>query len=221
MSLILPTEPITVALADDHQLLLNGLALLVNNFDNCTVLYTALNGQELIEKVQQQGPPHILLLDMSMPQMDGYQTALWLQQHHPNVKILMLTMHSTDVALIRLLLAGVKGFLKKDAAPNELKTAIYELATTGFYFRQQAIGQMVQFLNNSGPNGGKPLLSEREEQFLQLCCSDRTYKEIALEMQISPSSVDHLRNELFIKLQINSRVGLALYAVKQGLVSLH
>lgn len=221
MSLILPTEPITVALADDHQLLLNGLALLVNNFDNCTVLYTALNGQELIEKVQQQGPPHILLLDMNMPQMDGYQTALWLQQHHPNVKILMLTMHSTDVALIRLLLAGVKGFLKKDAAPNELKTAIYELATTGFYFRQQAIGQMVQFLNNSGPNGGKPLLSEREEQFLQLCCSDRTYKEIALEMQISPSSVDHLRNELFIKLQINSRVGLALYAVKQGLVSLH
>lgn len=216
----LPTENITVALADDHQLLLNGLALLVNNFDNCTVLYTALNGQELIEKVQQQGPPNILLLDMSMPQMDGYQTALWLQQHHPDVKILMLTMHSTDVALIRLLLAGVKGFLKKDAAPNELKTAIYELATTGFYFRPQAIGQMVHFLNNSGPNGGKPLLNEREEQFLQLCCSDRTYKEIALEMQISPSSVDHLRNELFIKLQINSRVGLALYAVKQGLVSL-
>ena len=145
------TAPITLALADDHQLLRESLAVLIKGFTNCKVLYTVGNGIELMEKIQQQGPPDVLLLDMSMPLMDGYQTALWLQQYYPAVKILMLTMHNTDVALVRLLLAGAKGFLKKDIAPAELQKAIYEVVSTGFYFGQNHVGHMVKFLHSAGP----------------------------------------------------------------------
>ncbi len=215
--------PITVALADDHQLLRESLALLINSFPNCRVPYSAGNGQELIAKIAQQGPPDILVLDLSMPQMDGHQTALWLQQHHPHVKILMLTMHNTDVALVRLLRAGVKGFLQKDISPAELQRAITEVATTGFYFGGSAVGKMASFINRIGQNNpelDKMILTEREERFLILCGSERTYKEIAQEMGVSPSVIDNIRNDLFAKLGTNNRIGLALYAIKHGMVTL-
>lgn len=217
------TQPITVALADDHQLLRESLALLINSFPNCRVPYSAGNGQELIAQMERQGPPDILILDMSMPQMDGHQTALWLQQHYPAVKILMLTMHNTDVALVRLLRAGVKGFLQKDISPAELQKAITEVANTGFYFGGSAVGKMASFINRMGQNNpdlDKMILNEREERFLLLCASELTYKEIAQEMGLSPSIIDNIRDGLFSKAGTNSRVGLALYAVKHGMVTL-
>jgi two-component system, NarL family, invasion response regulator UvrY len=215
--------PITVALADDHQLLREGLALLVSSFANCQMLYTAANGKELIAKIQQLGPPQVLLLDMSMPEMDGHQTALWLQQHHPGVKILMLTMHNTDVALVRLLLAGAKGFLKKDISPSELQLAIQEVVTTGYYCGPQTVGQMVHLLNNAGPTGQLPVnlvFSEREELFLQYCCTEMSYKEMAKLLSISPHTINNIRDSLFTRLQVNSRVGLAIYALKNGIAPL-
>jgi two-component system, NarL family, invasion response regulator UvrY len=216
-------QPITVALADDHQLLRESLALLIKSFANCQVPYSASNGQELIAKIEQQGPPDVLVLDMSMPQMDGYQTALWLQQHHPGVKILMLTMHNTDVALVRLLRAGVKGFLQKDISPAELQKAITEVTTTGFYFGGSAVGKMASFINRIGQNNpelDKMILTEREERFLMLCATELTYKEIAQQMGLSPSVIDNIRDGLFVKAGTNGRVGLALYAVKHGMVTL-
>jgi two-component system, NarL family, invasion response regulator UvrY len=217
------TPPITVALADDHQLLRESLALLINSFPNCRVPYSVGNGQELIAKIAQEGPPDILVLDMSMPQMDGHQTALRLQQHHPSVKILMLTMHNTDVALVRLLRAGVKGFLQKDISPAELQRAITEVATTGFYFGGSAVGKMASFFNKLGHDSeqvDKMILTEREERFLILCATELTYKEIAQEMGLSPSVIDNIRDGLFGKAGTNGRVGLALFAVKHGMVTL-
>jgi two-component system, NarL family, invasion response regulator UvrY len=103
----------TIALADDHVLLRNALASLLNEFQNCKVILQADSGKQLIEQIKRGIVPDIVLLDLNMPEFGGYETAEWLQKNHPGINILMLTMYDTELTLIRLLQLGVKGFLKK------------------------------------------------------------------------------------------------------------
>src|SRR5689334_620084 len=113
-------EKIKIAIIDDHILLRTALASLINSFDNCTVVYEASNGSDFISKFPNQPKPDVILLDLNMPKMDGYETAVWIKENQPELQILMLTMYDAEVTLIRLLQAGVKGFLKKDIEPSEL-----------------------------------------------------------------------------------------------------
>jgi two-component system, NarL family, invasion response regulator UvrY len=215
---------IKIALADDQLMLTEALTTVINSFDNCQVLYTAANGKDLIEKIT-AGPqePDVLILDLAMPVMDGYKTAEWMQQNRPAIKILMLTMHDTDTALVKLLRHGVKGFVKKDAHPNELRLAINEMATTGYYYNTGTAGRMANLMMKD--DGGdlrlnRLDLTDQETALLIHCCSERTFREIAKEMNITPSALDNIRAALCIKLSIRTRVGLALYAVKNGVTSL-
>ena len=106
-------SPTKIALADDHIVLRNALSSLIDNFENCKVIFQANDGKELTELISYDAPPDIVILDLNMPNMDGYDTALWLQKNFPDVKVLMLTMYDSEMLLIRLLQAGVKGFIKK------------------------------------------------------------------------------------------------------------
>src|ERR1041384_2550401 len=106
-------ELITVALADDHVLLRNALATLINNFGEFKVIIQASNGNELIAEIQSGKIPKVAILDLNMPEKNGYETAKWLKENYPQIEVLMLTMYDSDLALIRLLQVGVKGFLKK------------------------------------------------------------------------------------------------------------
>src|ERR1700694_2786218 len=101
-------KKIKVALVDDHVLLRNALSSLINNFDNCKVIFQSSNGKELISQVKIGERPDVILLDLNMPEMDGYETANYLRDNHPDIHILMLTMYDSELALIRLLQAGVK-----------------------------------------------------------------------------------------------------------------
>src|SRR5689334_14387405 len=134
---------IKVALVDDHVLLRNALAALINNFEDCVVVIEASNGRELGEKLNNNFIPDVLLLDLNMPEMDGMETALWLQNKYPNLPIMMLTMYDSDLALIRLLQAGVKGFLKKDTHPSELHFAIQSVIHSGYYYSNSTTGKLV------------------------------------------------------------------------------
>src|SRR5688572_20299840 len=100
---------IKVALADDHVLLRNALATLIDSFENCKVVIQASTGTEFIKSIKSGNIPDVLLLDLNMPQMDGYETARWIQENYPSINILMLTMYDTEQAMIRLLQAGVNG----------------------------------------------------------------------------------------------------------------
>ena len=216
-------EQIKIAMVDDHVLLRNALATLINGFDHCKVIYEANNGAELIQKFKSGLMPDLVLLDLNMPVMDGYETAQWLKDHHPDINVLMLTMYDSELTLIRLLQAGVKGFLKKDVEPQELKFAINAVMQSGYYYSTQTAGRLANLFRNSARDNIRlqnAMLTDKEAEFLKYACTDMTYKEIAQEMSLTPRSVDALRDQLFIKLDVKSRVGLAMVAIRNGVVNL-
>jgi DNA-binding NarL/FixJ family response regulator len=213
---------IKVALADDHVLLRNALAALIDSFGECKVIQQASNGVELIDQIKSTQAPDVAILDLNMPQMDGLETATWLQLNHPEVRVLMLTMYDSELALIRLLQSGVKGFLKKDIHPSELKFAIQSVMQSGYYYSNHTTGKLMNLFRNPDDHSltlEKAMLSAQEIAFLKMVCTEMTYKEIALRMNLNPRTVDNLRDILFNKLDIKSRVGLAMFAIRHGVVT--
>jgi DNA-binding NarL/FixJ family response regulator len=213
---------IKIALADDHVLLRSALASLIDGFQGCEVISQSSNGKELIEQIKVGAIPDIVLLDLNMPEMDGYETAGWLKNNYPSARVLMLTMYSSELTLIRLLQSGVKGFLKKDIHPNELECAIEAVMRTGYYYSHFITDKLVDLFRSQPDNLAlieKNLLTETEIKFLKMTCTELTYKEIAQAMNLNPRAVDNLRDNLFDKLAARSRVGLAMYSIRHGLVS--
>ncbi len=214
-------DKVKVALADDHVLLRNALAALINGFEGCAVVMEVSNGKDLQRQLPAE-QPDVLLLDLNMPEMDGFETAAWLQMNYPAIHVLMLTMYDSEATLIRLLQTGVKGFLKKDIHPNELQFAIQSVMQSGYYYSHQTSGKLANlFRSNQGGASAleKAMLSDEEIQFIKLSTTEFTYKEIAEKMNLNPRSIDSMRDALFQKLEIKSRVGLAMYAIRQGLVA--
>lgn len=217
---------IKVGMVEDHVLFRNSLSTTLNTFDNCEVVLEASNGQEMIQKFSNSNTeiPDIILLDLNMPIMDGFETANWLKKHYPNVSILMLTMYDSELTLIRLLQAGVKGFIKKDIEIAELKFAIAALQSSGYYYSNSTTGRLANLFRGSARDLSRfqnAILDSQQLEFLKLACSDLTYKEIAQKMGLSPRSIDGIRDQLFVKLDVKSRVGLAIVAIKNGLINLY
>jgi DNA-binding NarL/FixJ family response regulator len=215
-------EKIKVALADDHILLRNGLAGVVNSFGEYIVLFEADNGKHFIEMIATHGEPDLVLMDINMPEMDGYATAQWLKEHYPLVNVLALSMYDNEAAIIKMFKAGVKGYILKDSEPPELKTAMDSIHTKGFYYSELVTGKLIHSINRMDEKeaaaNGNNLLNEREIEFLKLACTEMTYKEIADKMFLSPRTIDGYRDALFEKLQLKTRVGLVMYAIKNGIV---
>lgn len=207
-------------MADDHLLLRNALATLINNSDSCKVVAEASNGKELMEAISKDNYPDIAIVDLNMPVMDGYETAMHLQKHHPDIKVLMLTMYDSELALIRLLKAGVKGFMKKDIHPKELLFAIQSVHENGYYYSAHTSSKLAGLFRGQDdmPILEKITLSESEIEFLKHVCSEQTYKEIAFELGMNPRAIDGMRDNLFNRLDVKSRVGLAIYAIRHGIV---
>ncbi|MEO8583747.1 MAG: response regulator transcription factor [Flavitalea sp.] len=212
-------QQIRIALADDHILLRNALAALINGFENCKVIMEADNGDELIKGIQSGLVPDVILLDLNMPEIDGHESAKWVQENHPDIHVLMLTMYDTELTMIRMLQAGVKGFLKKDIHPAELKFAVRSVMECGYYYTNNTTGKLVNLFRKSQEQSSlmRTMLTETEVRFLRLVCSELTYKEIAVHMHLNPRAVDNLRDNLFDKLEVKSRVGLVMYSIRHGL----
>jgi two-component system, NarL family, invasion response regulator UvrY len=210
-----------VVLVDDHSLLREALSSLIAGFDDFQVVGSLNNGHELIRALSEGLRPDLILLDLNMPVLDGFDTAKWLQINHPDIKLLVLTMYDSEIALIRLLQTGVRGFLKKDTHPNELNNALKSVCNNGFYYSHDTTGKLASMFQKNPENQrfiDKAILTENELEFLRLASTDMTYKEIAAKLSISPRVIDSYRDALFEKLDVKSRVGLAIYAVKNGIV---
>ena len=210
---------IQVAVADDHTLLRNALARLINSFENYKVLFEASNGQDVKEKLGKHLIPDIILLDVNMPEMDGFETTQWLHKNYPHIKVLVLSMLSDEKTIIKMFRLGAKGYLLKNTDHEELKKALDSVMKKNFYLSEEISGKIISGLHKDADRFEEPpSLTQREKDFLRLICSEITYKDIAAKMFVSPRTVDEYRNSLFEKLKVKSRVGLVMYAMRNGMV---
>ena len=215
-----PESPVLVALVDDHKLFRKGMVELINGFSGFSVRWEANNGRELTGLLQPGYLPDIVLLDINMPEMDGYETALWLQGHYPQVKVLALSMYDKEEAIIKMLKSGARGYILKDADPADLRAALTDLVRKGFHYSDLVSGTLMSSINrgNEPASAGAVTLTKREVEFLKLACTELTYKEIADRMDVGLRAVDGYREDLFKKLGVKNRVGLVMYAVKHDIV---
>ena len=210
---------IQVAIADDHSLLRSALAKLINTFDGYTVVMEADNGKDLTEKLVKSVLPDIVLLDISMPEMDGFETTQWLRKKYPHIKVLTLSMLSDEKTIIKIFRLGAKGYLLKNADPRELKEALDAVMNKNVYLSEYVSGKLLSGLHNEPDEDVKlAVLNEKEREFLRWACSELSYKEIAEKMFLSYRTIDDYRQSLFTKLKVHSRVGLVMYAIKNKIV---
>tara|TARA_A100000171_G_scaffold52954_2_gene74581 strand:- start:1365 stop:2012 length:648 start_codon:yes stop_codon:yes gene_type:complete len=207
-----------IAIVDDHTLLASSLEQLIVSFGNCRVLHISKNGkdfqQNLVNHVEK---PDIVLLDINMPVMDGFETALWIKENHPYIKVLTLSMEDDESSIIKMIHKGAKGYLLKDSPPDTLKLAIEEIMSNGFYHSDLVANTLVQAFQK-GPVASELGLKDTELQFVKLAATERTYKEIAAEMNLSPKTIDGYRQDVFKRYNLKNRVGLVLFAIKNDLV---
>jgi len=209
--------PLQIVLVDDHRLFRSGIAALINKLPQYKILFEAGDGDELMRKLTPKLKPDILLLDINMPKKNGIVTAEWMRNTYPDVKVIVLSMYEDAEKVLQMVKLGVKGYLLKDAEPAEFENALKKVSEGEVYYPDFVTRHLVQNFNHQAE---KIKLNNREVEFLKLAGSELTYKEIADQMCISVRTVDGYRDQLFEKLQIKSRVGLVLYAIKNKLIEL-
>jgi DNA-binding NarL/FixJ family response regulator len=213
-----------IAVVDDHTLFRKGLISLINVFPNFDVILEASNGKDFIQRLNPEQLPEIVLMDISMPEMDGYATCEWLKSHYPSIKVLALSTMDAETAIIKMIRSGAKGYIVKDADLSELKLAFSELLSIGFFYNELVSRKVIHSINRIVEDNDAVTalqkLSDNELNFLRLSCSEKTYQEIANEMFKSEKTIDGYRAELFKKLNVSSRVGMVMYAIKNGFVQL-
>jgi len=204
----------TVVVVDDHTLLSQAIQTMVNTFENFKVLYTCKNGKEVIQRFSEtpENIPHIVLMDVNMPILNGIETTHWITNTHPTVYVMALSVEDDDVTMLKMLKAGAIGYLLKDTEKSVLEKSLKEVVENGFYHTKNVTNLLLKSI--SGEVNNSVYLKEKEITFLKLACSEMTYKEIAEKMALSPKTIDNYRNDLFIKLKVRNRVGLVMYAIK-------
>lgn len=207
----------TIAIADDHLLIAKAISNIADGFKNFEVLYEVENGKALQDKFKiAKNIPDIVLLDISMPVMDGFATAQWLKENHPAVLVMALSMQDDDEALVKMIKNGAKGYLHKNVHPAELEKALETLVSKGMYYPDWVTSRVFMQLADGNTPGAAVAITEREKEFLQYTVTEMSYKEIAEKMFCSPRTVESYRDSLFEKLELKTRVGLAVYAMKNG-----
>ena len=210
-----------IAIADDHLLVRKGLLRLIESFNDFVVVFEANDGKGVIERISNSKVPDLIILDINMPQMDGYETAKWLRENYPQVKILALSMHADKYSVIHILRCGVNGYISKTAEPQELQNALYTIIRNGFYLPDGMSGIIINEISKIGVED-KPagVIGAKELQFLELLAKGMSYKEIASKMFLSPRTLDDYKKSISRKTGIKNRIELVSYAIKNGLVNI-
>jgi DNA-binding NarL/FixJ family response regulator len=214
---------IRIAIADDQHLFRDGLASLLQSFDDFDLVAQASNGRELLEKVALlSDPPQVVLADMNMPEMNGVELNAALHEKYPDIKVVMLTVYDQERFIIKMIEAGANGYLIKNSETDELVTAIRTVHASGFYFNQAALQAMrhsFQYKNTSikSLNNIPIELTEREREVLELICQELTNTEIAEKLFLSARTVEGYRNNMLVKTGCKNTAGLVIFAIRYGI----
>jgi two-component system, NarL family, invasion response regulator UvrY len=215
------SNKIKLALADDHNLFRKGVEELISDYDNMEVLFSVENGRELLDKLNTAKVlPDVCLLDINMPETNGFETAKAIKEKWPDIKILAVSVYDSEFNIIGMLRAGAGGYILKDSQPAVMRKAIESLYENSFYHSELVTGKILHQIISKPNETTATELNEKETQFLKLCCSEMTYREIADVMGINHRTIDNYRDQLFYKLKIKSRTGLVMYALKTGIATL-
>ena len=216
---------ITVAIADDHKLFVDGLSFLVNQFEGMEVVMTAENGKVLVEKIQESEKlPDIILLDIKMPEMGGIETTQTLLKMHPAIKIIIISMQAEELFIYHLISKGALGYLSKNAEPSEVEQAIRNVYEEGYYFPDRIIRIMHKHIKKQNENPVRFIhegqsLSPRERDLLRLVCMEKSNQEIANALSITIRTVEGYRKNLMVKIGAKNSIGMVMYALKHGIIS--
>lgn len=212
-------KTIPIAIVDDHTLMSKALENMIAENPKYRVVMNQPNGEDFINGLEKTSElPAVVLMDINMPYKNGIETTEWLTEHHPEIKVIALTMEDDEKVLIRMLKVGAKGYLLKDMQPSILFQAIDTVFEKGSFYTDFVAQKLLKVQTEDAKNAS--LLSdlkEREKEFIRLACSELTYKEIADKMCLSPKTIDGYRDSVFVKLEIKNRVGLVLFALKHNL----
>jgi DNA-binding NarL/FixJ family response regulator len=215
-------KPINLAIADDHKIFRNGLKATLEDFPDFNLLIEASNGKELIGQLAIH-QPDVVLMDIKMPEMDGMQTTAYIHQHFRQIRVLALSMHNEDKYIVDMMKAGASGYLLKNAEPEEIIDAISTVYHKGFYFNEHLSVTLIRQLVGPGTahdaRQHHAELNDREIEVLRLVCQEYSNQEIADKIFLSVRTVEGYRARLFEKTGSKNLVGLVIFAIKRGIIS--
>lgn len=210
--------PIVLAIADDHEIFRKGVIEIISSWEEFAVTIEAKNGKDLIYRITNAtNLPTICIIDINMPELNGYDTLAEIKKQWPKMKVLVLTMLNDEYCFIKMIRNGADGFLSKNSNPGELRKALLSIHENGVYHSDVMSRKFIRVIQETDVI---PKFSEKELELLKLCASDLTYTQIADKMGITDRSVAGYRDNLFHKLNVSSRVGLAMCAIKMGIIAI-
>jgi DNA-binding NarL/FixJ family response regulator len=213
-------EKISIAVVDDHTLFRQGICSLLSEDEQISIVFDAQNGSAMKDKITKHALPDVILMDITMPLVNGYEATIWIKENYPSVKVLALSMFEDDEPIIKMLKCGAGGYVLKESSAADLIYAIKTIAQHDYFLNNMVSGKLLRSIqNHDQPKNPAESLSVNEIRFLELCCSELTYKEIADKMCLSPHTVDNYRDALFQKLNLKSRTGLVLFALRTNVTS--
>jgi DNA-binding NarL/FixJ family response regulator len=207
-----------IVLADDHEVVRTGLRALIDSSPGMSVVGEARDGAEAVARARELSPD-VLVIDVSMPVLDGAGATERIARECPEVRVLALTMHEDRAHLTRLLQAGAAGYVLKRAAADELVRAIRTVAGGGTYVDPVLAGSLLRGARGPGPRSAPETLSEREEEVLRRIAWGESNKEIARQLGISVKTVETYKARVSEKLGLRSRTDMVRYALQQGWLS--
>lgn len=217
------SQTLKVAVVDDHRLFRKGIVSILKDADGLDSAFEAANGIELLAQLEAGEQPDVILMDLEMPEMDGMAATEALQKSHPEIKILILSMHAEENFILHLMEKGAHGYLLKDSDPEELERAIFQVVQNGFYFNERLSLVLLKGLKQKSAKkprlGQEGLLNERELQVLELICMEKTTPEIAEQLFLSPRTIEGYRKSLLEKTETRNTAGLVAYAFRNGIVN--
>ncbi|MBZ5857265.1 response regulator transcription factor [Flavihumibacter profundi] len=212
---------IKVAIADDHKIFRKGVILSLRPFTNIKFVQEAENGQELIDGLP-SSEPDVILMDLRMPQKDGIETTKVIAKQYPNIHIVVLTMFEDERFVTHLMEIGANGYLLKSADPTEIRRAIMDVAEKGYYlnnFVNRILLKKSHAKQKVVPSLSSEItLTDREKDVIKFICMEFTAQEIAQKMDVSPRTVEAIKDRLMEKFGSKNTAGLVFFAVKNNLI---